>query len=647
MINLSKRLKSLLQYGTLGILLSYTIPLESKAQDATGTPGPSGGPPGGLPGDCPRAAAMQAAANASTMSALTHGGGHHHMHHGHHGAMFQGGRGMHGGFNQGSMAAEQASHHAGNCASMAAQQAAQHAGHCASMAAEQAAQHAGHCASMAAQQAAQQASHHASIAANQAARHASHCASMAAEQAAHHAGHHASMAALSAEQAAHQACNLSGVAASQAAHQHFHHHHFRHNPGNIAAFTAGENGAARGFHLTRTICQPQMLSATETQSQSTVNNLSNLNSITQTTTDLSSLSGLTGLNFSSDLTSYTAPNTTPVTITVGGQLSSAGSVVGGTSLTVNPGDHITAGQLEAVEHVMTFGSQSVLLNGQGQAIGGYITLTSQDLSSAGNLYVPESVSLSLINFNAASPLTISDSVNILGSVYSIQDTANQASILNFGSLNIGSTGLLSGALPTIDLFSNYFASSSLTINVLTSVLNAGTITSPGALNINAGTTITNSGLLSANSVSLAANQAIHNAGTIAALAGNVNLNSVSGQYFNTGTISALNNINIANQSAAALANINFDNTGGLLKASEAVNFRATEFMQKADLAVSGGDIYSKEVNLNGGNGKVTFDVHDVNGVVNATGYDVQINADTDTLTLGTLTGTGDPRVSNT
>ena len=296
---------------------------------------------------------------------------------------------------------------------------------------------------------------------------------------------------------------------------------------------------------------------------------------------------------------------------------------------------------------MLTGFQSVLLNEQGHAVGGHITLTAQDFLGTNELFIPEAVSLNLINFNAASPLTVADNVNILGSVYAIHDTAGQESIFNFGSLNIGSSGLLSASLPTIDLFSNFFSSSSLTLNVVNSVLNAGTISSPGVLNINAGASVSNTGLMTGSSVNLNAGSLINNAGAIAALNGAVNLNSAAGQYFNSGSISALNSINVANQAAASLANINFDNTGGVLAAGNSINFRASEFMEKADLEIYGGDFLSNELNLNGGNGVVAFNGEEVTGVVNATGHDIRINSQTADLQLGTLTGTGDPRVSNT
>ena len=442
------------------------------------------------------------------------------------------------------------------------------------------------------------------------------------------------MALLTAEQAAHHACNLNATSmAGQAARRHFH-HNFRHSHGEFSSARAARANSVRSLNTTPSSLQPVSQAAGLSATQTAVDSLNSLNGI----------SASSDLNFSSDLASYVASNSSPVSITVGGQLNDAGVVTGGTQLTINPGDHITAGQLEAVEHVLTFGSQSVLLNNQGQAVGGFVTLTSQDLTSAGNLYVPEAVSLSLINFNAASPLTIANNVNILGSVYSIQDTANQASILNFGSLDIGSSGLLSGSLPTLDIFSSYFSSSSLTLNVLTSVLNAGTISSPGALNINAGTSIANTGLMTASSVNLNAGSFINNAGTIAAMNGALNMNAASGQYFNSGFISAISNINIANQAAASLANINFDNTGGRLEALNDINFREAGFNSKADTKILGGEYHSKNLTVNGGRGAVFGNIDNATGKVNITAHDVSFHSDGNFIS-GDITATGDPFLS--
>ncbi|MBZ0186415.1 MAG: hypothetical protein K8F91_09230, partial [Candidatus Obscuribacterales bacterium] len=236
---------------------------------------------------------------------------------------------------------------------------------------------------------------------------------------------------------------------------------------------------------------------------------------------------------------------------------------------------------------------------------------------------------------------------IQGSVYAFHDTAGVGSFLNFGSLSITSLGLLSASLPTSGFFNNYFASSALNITVTNSLSNAGTISSPGLLAISAGGAINNFGLMSAQSINLSAAQAISNTGSIAATMGAANLNSATGQYANSGLISALSNINLASQQAASLANISFDNTRGVLQASQAINFRDPAFMEKADLDITGGDLYSSAVNLIGGRGTVTFDAEDVTGSINATGHNVTIHADTKNLQLGNLIGTGDPRVSNT
>lgn len=94
------------------------------------------------------------------------------------------------------------------------------------------------------------------------------------------------------------------------------------------------------------------------------------------------------------------------------------------------------------------GGQTLAINDIGQAVGGYTTIASNSVNNLSSIVVPQNVSLNAIGFNASSPLNVSGSVNVLGSLFALQHEANVVSVLQLGNLNIAPGGLLSGILPT-------------------------------------------------------------------------------------------------------------------------------------------------------------------------------------------------------
>ncbi|MBK9140851.1 MAG: S-layer family protein [Candidatus Melainabacteria bacterium] len=523
-------------------------------------------------------------------------------------------------------AAESAAQQASATAAMAAESAAQQASATAAMAAESAAQQASATAAMAAESAAQQASATAAMAAESAAQQASATAAMAAESAAQQAS---ATAAMAAESAAQQASATAAMAAESAAQQ-----------ASTTAATAAESAAQQASTTAATAAE------SAAQQASTTAATASQSAALQTATIASPLS----LDLGSTSADLVAPNSSPVSILLGGSLSGNGTIDGGAAKIINPGDLVTPAEYGAVTNLLQAGAQSILLNDQGQAIGGSLTLTPQTFETTANLNVPESVSLNLINFNSSSPFSLAGDAVINGAVYSFHDTANVSSVLNLGSLTVTTTGLLSGNVPTSNFFSSntfssLFPSSALLIYAASSVVNNGLISAPGALTINAGAQILNSGIISGASVALNAGQQITNSSSIAALAGSINLNSVTGQFYNSGTIeAALGSINIGAASASqAATSIAFNNAGGALLASNTIDFVG----QGGPIGISGGDLLSAVVNVNGGEGKVSVDVDNLSGIINASGYDLQISTRSGNLNLGNIEGSGDPRVSNT
>ncbi|MBP6745983.1 hypothetical protein KA344_12175, partial [bacterium] len=364
-------------------------------------------------------------------------------------------------------------------------------------------------------------------------------------------------------------------------------------------------------------------------------------------------SGL-GLDLSSSTATISAPIDQPVTITVGGSMDLSGSVVGGTSMTIQPGQMITASQYVALTQVVGQGSQSIVLDQGGASQAGNFILLANQTDSLSSLVLPVNVTLSGVGFSSADPFVVNGTTSILGSFYALQDNSSTSSILNFGNLTVG--GLLTASAsnsPAITLPSSVtglglFSSTGLSINTTGFLNNTGIISSPGFLNITAGSNIANSGMLSGSSVALTAGAGINNSGNIFASAGNIGLNSLTGNFVNSGMINAIaGSVNINSAAAAMASNVIFNNAGGSIAAdSGSINFRTTDFMDKADLKIDGGSLSAKTVELNGGRGEVEVNVANLGGTVNSSAYIVKLASASD-ITIGNTTANGDPTIVST
>ena len=171
-----------------------------------------------------------------------------------------------------------------------------------------------------------------------------------------------------------------------------------------------------------------------------------VNQSTLSSTMPSGSSSSKNLNFSS--TQATVAASRAGTITVGGQVGATGLVQGGTVMSITPGTLLTPAMNAALWQSITGGNQHLLLNAAGAATGGAAKVNSSWASNLSSLVVPQGVTVNAVGFNASHPLNIAGAANILGSVYTLQNSAGLTAVLNAGSnLNIGSAGLLSGNLP--------------------------------------------------------------------------------------------------------------------------------------------------------------------------------------------------------
>lgn len=317
-------------------------------------------------------------------------------------------------------------------------------------------------------------------------------------------------------------------------------------------------------------------------------------------------------------------------ITLGSNLfKDAGSVtitVGSEAKTLSAGSKVTAAEYVAAKQVLIAGGQKVTIDASRTATGGSVDLSALTADNKSmridDLKITEGVT-AYGDFGKGGDIRITgDLVNNGGIVaYSSQknvDVANVRAdnIVNNAGANI-SSGLnaeLGGVVDNVSL--GLYANNNLA--------NYGNISSAGDLTLSAGNNLSNTGTVVAqNSVNLQAPN-ITNAGSIASVASNINLDS---------SISSTLNVN---------------NAGGTLTALDgAINIRNSQFSDAFDTEVIGGDLISKEVNLNSGKGTADINVSVLTGTVNSTGTAAHVQAQTDTLIIGKQCLTGDPTYYNT
>ncbi len=260
----------------------------------------------------------------------------------------------------------------------------------------------------------------------------------------------------------------------------------------------------------------------------------------------------------------------------------------------------------------------------------------------------------VINIANTQNLTLPGNFTNAGTVYfgsSSPDidtaTLNAANILN----QQGS--VLSTVLPIggIAGFTSAVDSLNLNLSAVQSIINQGTIASSGNLTMTAVQDIINSGTLtSAANIAMTAASINNQAQAAITAAQNVNLTALLGNVTNAGTIAATaGNININSVLASQLAsqtlqNLNINSAGGTWQALQGV-INVGNVSNIANLDLTGGDWLSKELNLNAAYG-ITANVDSISGGANVTGATASISNTSGDLNLLSLNLSGDPIFSS-
>lgn len=316
-------------------------------------------------------------------------------------------------------------------------------------------------------------------------------------------------------------------------------------------------------------------------------------------------------------------------ITLGSNLfRDAGSVtitVGSESKTLSAGSKVTAAEYVAAKQVLIAGGQKVTIDASRTATGGSVDLSALTTGNQSlridDLKITEGVT-AYGDFGKGGDVRISGDLVNNGGIFAYSSDKN-VDVANVRADNIVNSAGASISSGLNAEHGGVVENVSLGLYANDSLANYGNINSAGDLTLSAGANLANTGTVVAqNNVNLQAPD-VSNSGTITSIVSNINLDS----------------------SIASTLNVN--NSGGTLNALDgAINIRAPHFKDALDTSVTGGDLYSKEVNINSGKGLTTVDVNDLTGIVSSTGTAAHVWAKTDTLRLGTQCLTGDPTYYN-
>ncbi len=297
--------------------------------------------------------------------------------------------------------------------------------------------------------------------------------------------------------------------------------------------------------------------------------------------------------------------------------------VGGVKESFKPGSVVTAAEYVAIQQVLGGGSQGVTLSSTGAATGGSFSLNQVDKSTVASLTIPSSVT-DLDYVSKSANISVNGDINNYGSIDAVSTSSKLV------------TGTISAADITNEVGASISAGSTahpvdLTLQATNNISNAGSITSSGALTLNAGGNIVNA-LPSGVSATAPTIHAVNN----------LNFSTGSGNFTNAGVVaSANNNINIATINATT--DININGTGGSFQAKSGdINIRDNSYTGSANVNLTGGDFLSKNLNIYSGTGDIEGVVGQVTGNLNTIAGVEHVFADTKNLFLGNNTVSGDP-----
>ncbi|MBX3152678.1 hypothetical protein KF728_21150 [Candidatus Obscuribacterales bacterium] len=299
-------------------------------------------------------------------------------------------------------------------------------------------------------------------------------------------------------------------------------------------------------------------------------------------------------------------------------------IIGGEEKQYSAGSKVTAAEYAALTGKLATGTQTLTLSHGGAAEGGNLNLNLVSDNGmtirASELVVPQNVTVEGDFGKTADGVRVTKDLVNYGSIVATSTNSTKATAV-IGARDIENAE--GGSIVSVSSASN--PNLNLALRANRDLDNAGSIQSAGDLELTAGRSITNS------------------SGAVVGAAGNVVLNA--SVINNQGAVNAQGDITLMGTADSTLGVNNFGGTLSALNGS--INLRENGFEGTGNSIIYGGDLLSKQLNINAGQATGDVIARNVTGVINSSGLAAHVSANTDTLVLGTQCLTGDPTYFNT
>ncbi len=335
---------------------------------------------------------------------------------------------------------------------------------------------------------------------------------------------------------------------------------------------------------------------------------------------------------------------------------------GGTTRTVTASDPLTPAEHIAVHQVLSGGVQSLILGTGGAAVGGTFDISRDALNmTITNAVIPNGVT-ALYNATTLASLNLLGNLTNYGTFYAYTSSAATLSA-SINAVNIYNQpgAVLSSIFPTSGIGGIVSATSSLNfnLNALQDIMNAGVISSSGALSLTAGGTIGNTlpaGITGPTPVIMAMNSlnlqaaGIVNSGLMQAQLGS--LNAYTASLVNSSVMQSLGaNVNISNVSGNTLV---INNSLGLISAHDTILLETLgstldaggNLVSRALLTVSGGVFDAPQLVLKSPQGTVSLYSDRITGGVTLTAGTAAVGVNQGDLRLASMQLSEDPLFYN-
>ncbi len=291
--------------------------------------------------------------------------------------------------------------------------------------------------------------------------------------------------------------------------------------------------------------------------------------------------------------------------------------VGGKSTVLNVNTSLTDAEYVAAGQVLAGGKQTLVINKEGIASGGSLSLNTNSLS-----LIDSAMGGTIHSLDVPTHVSVIDdltNLNLSGALVNYGTVLGQAR----GGVTISADSILNAGSGTITAGRG----TDLTLRAQSSITNYGTMSSGKDLADFSAASLTN----------------INNSANVGKISTPQNLIIDAAAVTNSGLIRSSNaNVQFTNANT-----ITVNNGGGTIEALKGnINVRDASYTGLGGITINGGNLLSQQLNLNAAGGNVDIDANQITGVISGNAACSHIETIQGNLLLGNYDVTGDPTYYN-